>query len=281
MNQCFGAVENMFQAKFPPPNLTSLKRKSLSDLADHPAKRQAIVAPAEPLATSARVIQPRPPTNGYSQVAPVSVNSPGLTPSGKKRGRPSKADKEAQARASYSRSLEFAPITPAPLAQSALQPPRDFASPPLYDVAGNAGDQKARRRGRPAAVDSAQGQPAGSSFMIASPAAADMQRGGHDSTTEHAERGTLSPRDRGSIPSDSRSPTLLPHIQQREQPQMLSPLPPRTQPQLHAPQQPPRPQLYEPYRVTDPIFPDRDRSRGVPDRAQQDSAPTPPIANRG
>jgi hypothetical protein len=279
MNQCFGAVENMFQAKLSPPNLSNFKRKSLSDLADHPPKRQATIMPNEPLAAPTRVIQPRPPPNGYPQASSVS-SSPALTATGKKRGRPSKADKEAQARAHYSRSMEYAPITPAPLAPLPLQPQRDYVSPPGYEAPGSASDLRAKKRGRLSAVDSVQSQQTGSSHLIASPAATDVPRGMPESA-EHAERGTLSPRDRGPAAVDSRSPTLLPHPQQREHVRAHSPLTPHGQPLPAPPQhsQPPKP--YEPYRVTDPIFPDRDRSRDVPERPRQESAAPPSIVNRG
>src|SRR5436190_323068 len=62
MKQCLGAVENMFHVKFPPPNLGSFsKRKSLGDLIEHPAKRQAIPAPFDPPLAPVRALQPRPP----------------------------------------------------------------------------------------------------------------------------------------------------------------------------------------------------------------------------
>ncbi|RYP93408.1 hypothetical protein DL770_000451 [Monosporascus sp. CRB-9-2] len=169
MNQCFGAVENMFQAKYPPP-LTSFKRKSLSDMVDHPAKRQAIMPPVEPPVAPARVIQPRPPPpNGYTSAQPIHSNS-GLPVSGKKRGRPSKADKEAQARANYSRPTEYAPITPAPPAPAGFQPQREYIPSPVYEIASSSVDQRQNKRGRPPAADN--GQQATAGFPLASPASA-------------------------------------------------------------------------------------------------------------
>ncbi|RYP17338.1 hypothetical protein DL767_010036 [Monosporascus sp. MG133] len=169
MNQCFGAVENMFQAKYPPP-LASFKRKSLSDMVDHPAKRQAIMPPVEPPVAPARVIQPRPPPpNGYTSAPPIHSNS-GLTATGKKRGRPSKADKEAQARANYPRSTEYAPITPAPPAPAVFQQQREYVSSPGYEVASSSVDQRQNKRGRAPAADN--GQQATGGFPLASPASA-------------------------------------------------------------------------------------------------------------
>ncbi|KAI0883378.1 uncharacterized protein GGS22DRAFT_29672 [Annulohypoxylon maeteangense] len=260
MNQCFGAVETMFQTKYPPPNLTSFKRKSLSDLVDHPAKRQAMMAPLEPPVTAARVIQPRPPPNGYPPAVPVSI-SPPVTSTGKKRGRPSKADKEAQARAVYSRISEYTPITPAPLAPLAAQPQREYASSPGYEISSNPGDQKSKKRGF-GAIDSPR--QASSSFPLTSPASNTETPRAFPEPLEQVERSTLSPRDRGSIALDSRSPPLLPHIQQQQPDpsQGLPHLQPRAQPPHPYPPSPRNLQTYEPpHRAVDPIFPNRDRTR--------------------
>ncbi|KAI1641054.1 hypothetical protein F4809DRAFT_637178 [Biscogniauxia mediterranea] len=278
MNQCLGAVDNMFQAKFPPPNLTS-KRKSLSDLVEHSAKRQAIIAPVEPPLAPARVIQPRPPPpNGYSP-APSIGNSPAatttMTTTGKKRGRPSKADKEAQAqaRAAYSRPTEYAPITPAPLAP--LQPQREFASSPGYEIAV---DQNPRKRPRPNPVGSPR-QP-GSMFPLASPVSTTGTPRALPEPLEQVERANLSPHDRGSVPLDSRSPPLPPYLQQ-EPPQAHAHLQPRTQPPMPIQPTPRPPQVYDHYRGPDPIFPDRDRSRSMPDQIPRENAPASPVVNRG
>ncbi|KAI5926406.1 hypothetical protein F4810DRAFT_536512 [Camillea tinctor] len=280
MNQCLGAVDNMFQAKFPPPNLN--KRKSLGDLVESSAKRQAIMAPLEPPLAPARVIQPRPPPpNGYSP-APSIGNSPAatttMTTTGKKRGRPSKADKEAQAQAraaSYSRPTEYAPITPAPLAPLPLQPQRDFASSPGYEIAV---DQNPRKRPRPIQMGSPR-QP-GSLFPLASPASTTGTPRALPEPLEQVERTNLSPRDRGSVPLDSRSPPLPPYLHQ-EPPQTHPHLQPRTQPPIPIQPTPRSLQAYDHYRGPDPIFPDRDRSRSMPDQIPRENPPASPVVNRG
>ncbi len=279
MNQCLGAVENMFHVKYLSP-LANLKRKSLSDLADHPAKRQATMPPAEPPIAPAR-IQPRPPPlNGFMTTAPINSNS-GLTAAGKKRGRPSKADKEAQARASYSRSTEYAPITPAPPAPPApalLQPQREYASSSGYEIASSSIDQRQNRRGRPPAGDSAQHL--SGPYPLATPASATGTPRGLPEPLEPTEKGTASPHDRGSVSMDSRSPPLLPHIQQQDIVHTHSPIQPRQQPPpllQHSARPPP---VYEPYRGPDPIFPDRDRSRIVSDQPPKTSPPPSISATR-
>ncbi|OTB07200.1 hypothetical protein M426DRAFT_85178 [Hypoxylon sp. CI-4A] len=285
MNQCFGAVENMFQAKLSPPNLTGLKRKSLSDLVDHPSKRQAMMAPIEPPATGARSIQPRPPPpNGFPASVPVSI-SPPVALTGKKRGRPSKADKEAQAqaRAIYSRMSDYTPITPAPLAPIAAQPQREYISSPGYEISSNPNDQKVKKRGVFGAIDSPQ--QASSSFPLTSPASTTDTPRALPESLEQVERATLSPRDRGSIALDSRSP-LLPHMQQQqhqESPHVLPYLQPRTQTLPPFTQSPRTSQMYGPHRGVDPIFPDRDRTRHIPDQLKDAPPPPPPVttvANR-
>ena len=248
----------MFQTQYPSP-FTSLKRKSLSDLVDHPAKRQAVMPPVEPPIAPARNIQPRPPPpNGYMTAPPVTSSS-GLTAAGKKRGRPSKADKEAQARANQTRATEYAPITPAPLAPAVAQPQREYMASPAYEVAGGPHDQRQNKRGRPPTADTTQ-QPTGA-YPLASPASTTGTPRGLPEPLEHAEKGTVSPHDR---PIDSRSPPL-PHLQQQDIPHIPhshSPIqhrqPPPPPPPLLHPARPGPP--YEHYRV-DPIFPDRDRSR--------------------
>ncbi|KAI2615469.1 hypothetical protein GGR54DRAFT_290824 [Hypoxylon sp. NC1633] len=275
MNQCFGAVENMFQAKFSPPNLTNFKRKSLSDLVDHPPKRQAMMAPIEPPIASARIIQPRPPPNGYPPAVPISI-SPPVTSTGKKRGRPSKADKEAQARAVYSRMTEYTPITPAPLAPISVHGPREYISSPGYEFSSNPGDQKSKKRGY-GAIDSPQ--QASSSFPLASPAPATDTPRAFPEPLEHVERATLSPRDRGLATLDSRSPPLLPLPQQHDTSQGHPHLQPRTQPLPPFPPSPRTPLVYEPHRTIDPIFPDRDRTRSIPEQLK-DAAP-PPVTTVG
>ncbi|KAI1375891.1 hypothetical protein F4677DRAFT_104573 [Hypoxylon crocopeplum] len=278
MNQCLGAVENMFQTKYPPPNLTSFKRKSLSDLADHPAKRQAMMAPIEPPVASARVIQPRPPPNGYPPAIPVSI-SPPVTSTGKKRGRPSKADKEAQSRAlySHSRMTEYAPITPAPLAPIGVPTHREYISSPGYEISSNPSDQKSKKRGL-GAIDSPQ--QGNSSFPLPSPVPATDTPRAFPEPMEQMERATLSPRDRGSVILDSRSPPLLPHMQQQDSSQGHSLLQSRAQPPPPFPPSPRTLQVYEPRRSIDPIFPDRDRTRNIPDQLKDVPPPVTTGADR-
>ncbi|KAI1107222.1 hypothetical protein F4804DRAFT_220705 [Jackrogersella minutella] len=275
MNQCFGAVETMFQTKYAPPNLTSFKRKSLSDLVEQPAKRQAMMSPSEPPVASTRVIQPRPPPNGYPPAVPVSI-SPPVTSTGKKRGRPSKADKEAQARAVYSRLTEYTPITPAPLAPIAIQAQREYASSPGYEISSNTGDQKAKKRGAFGAIDSPR--QASSAFPLTSAASTDTPRALPE-PLEQVERSTLSPRDRGLLSLDSRSSPLLPHMQHQDSSQGLPQLQPRPQPP--PPPFPPSPrnmQVYEPHRGVDPIFPDRDRTRH--DQIKEAPPPVTTVSDR-
>lgn len=275
MNQCLGAVENMFQTKYPPPNLTTFKRKSMSDLADHPAKRQATMAPIEPPLGSARAIQPRLPPNGYPAPVPVTI-SPPVTSTGKKRGRPSKADKEAQARAVYSRMSEYPPITPAPLAPMAVQAQREYASSPGYEYSSNLGDQRGKRR--PGVIDSPrQGT---SSFPLTSPASTTDTPRALPEPLEQVERATLSPRDRGMAPLDSRSP-LLPHMQHQDSSHGHPHLQPRTQPPPPPfPLSPRTSHTYEPHRGVDPIFPGRDRTRNIPDQLKDAPPPVTTVANQ-
>ncbi|KAI2642598.1 hypothetical protein GGS21DRAFT_181006 [Xylaria nigripes] len=280
MSQCFGAVENMFQAKFPLPNLGNFsKRKSVSDVIDHPAKRQAIT-PFESSPAPVRTLQPRPPlAKGYSPVAPV-VSTPAVPTTGKRRGRPPKVDKEAQARAAYTRSTEFTPITPAPPAPPALttaQSQREYASSPGYEIASANADQTSRKRARPTTVDSPR--QASATFPLVSPASATGTPRALPEPLEQIERTNMSPRDRSLAPVDSRSPPLAPLMQQHDQPQTHSHILPR--PRVPVPIQPsPRPsQVYEPYRGPDPIFPDRDRSRSMPDQASR-NAPASPVVSR-
>ncbi|ORY70082.1 uncharacterized protein BCR38DRAFT_99249 [Pseudomassariella vexata] len=258
MYQCIGAVEKMIPVHIPPlPNPEGLKRKSISDLSDQPIKRQAVVGPIEP-AIPPRIIQPRPPPpNGYLATAPAS--SPSVTSTGKKRGRPSKADKEAQARACYSRSIEYPPITPAPQATSmALAPQRDYASSPGYEIASNPLEQNSKKRARPSASDYS---PA-AAYPLASPASTTETPRALPEPIELVEQATRSPRDH---PQDLRSP---------RQPQLQQP------PQAPSMQAPRHPQAYEQYRGPDPIFPDRDRSRSASDHIPREAPAAPPMTNR-
>ena len=168
MSQCIGVVGKMLPVQ--PPNLPNLKRKSFSDPNDQPMKRQVIrqITPFESTAAPVRNIQPRPPQNGY-QSATQASGSPSTTATGKKRGRPSKADKEAQARANSSRAAEYANIVPAPLAPMASAPPREYASSPGYEIASNSAELKAKRQVR---ADGSDSSPAGGGYPLPSPASA-------------------------------------------------------------------------------------------------------------
>ncbi|KAI1430571.1 hypothetical protein GGR50DRAFT_192334 [Xylaria sp. CBS 124048] len=283
MSQCLGAVDNLFQAKFPPPNLGDFsKRKSVGEAIDHPAKRQAMTAPFEPTLAPVRVLQPRPPlAKSYSPVAPIT-SAPVMPPTGKKRGRPPKADKEAQAqaRAAYARSTEYTPITPAPPALTTAQPQRDYVSSPGYEIASTSAgtDQTSRKRARPTAVDSPR--QTSSAFALVSPASATGTPRALPEPPEQMERTNMSPHDHSSAPVDSRSPPLAPLIQPHDQPQTHSHILPRPRVPLAPIQPSPRPsQVYEPYRGRDPIFPDRDRSRSMPDQAPR-NPPGSPVVTR-
>ncbi|KAI8953970.1 hypothetical protein F4801DRAFT_575986 [Xylaria longipes] len=281
MSQCVGAVENMFQMKFTPPNIESLgKRKSLGDLNDHPAKRPAITTPFETPLAPVRPIQPRLLlANGYPPLAPIT-STPTVSTTGKKRGRPSKADKEAQARAAHPRNTEYAPIVPAPPAPPTATPTgqlqREYVSSPGYEIAGTAGDQSSKKRSRPTAIDSPR--QASSSFLLASPASTTGTPRALPEPMEQIERTNMSPRDNNSAPVDSRSPPLAPLIQ--DQPQTHSHILPRPPQAPPIPIQPsPRPpQAYEPYRGPDPIFPDRDRSRSMPDQVSRNASASPVVS---
>ncbi|KAI0389008.1 hypothetical protein F5Y17DRAFT_163975 [Xylariaceae sp. FL0594] len=306
MNQCIGAVENMFDAKFPPPNFSTLnKRKSLGNLIDHPAKRQAIAATLEPPLAPIRAIQPRPPlapprappyANGYLlpvNPIPAVPISGGTTTTGKKRGRPSKADKEAQAaqaqaqaqaRAASARPTEYAYITPAPLATPIPTPasqPREYASPG-YELASNGSDSAPRTQPGPTITDSPR--QGGGSLPLASPALTAGAPRSFSAPSEPLETSKVSPQDQESVPMDSRPPPLPPLSQHTsEQSQTHAQSLPR--PKFHSvPTQPlPRPQSCDPYRVpdrADPIFPDRDRSSSMSNQTPKGSAPASPLINR-
>jgi hypothetical protein len=170
---------------FPPPTMPSLKRKSFDDISEHMSKRQAVASPTEsqpysssrsfgsvqPASIQPVNIQPRPSQNGYtgspsisSPLVPTPTNSSGGT--GRKRGRPSKADKEAWARQNASQSTGYTPISPAPIAPlpGPPAPPQTYspgpntAAPSAYPAptanaapatpAGSATETKGKKRGR-------------------------------------------------------------------------------------------------------------------------------------
>ena len=131
MNQCIRTAESMFNMPFAPPLIMPLKRQSIVDIDDHISKKQAVVSHGDlsPYAIprgfggqAAGVpqpvnIQPRP--NGYVPLPPKprkSVASPTVAPTGRRRGRPSKA--ESLARQTASQIMPYQPITPAPITPS-------------------------------------------------------------------------------------------------------------------------------------------------------------------
>ncbi|KAI0856585.1 hypothetical protein F4860DRAFT_397352 [Xylaria cubensis] len=284
MNQTVGAVENMFQTQFPRPNIEPLgKHKSPGELSDHPAKRQALSTSFDPpFPPVARPLQPRPLlANGYPPVTPIA-STPPVAATGKKRGRPSKADKEAQARAAHTRNTEYTPIVPAPPAPTAPptatptgQPQREYASSPGYEIAGTAGDQSSKKRARPTTMDSPR-QPH-SAFILASPASTTGTPRALPEPLEQIERTNISPHDNISTPADSRSPPFASLLQDQQQtyPNIL----PRPQaPPIPIQPSPRPPQAYEPYSRPDPIFPDRDRSRSMPDQVSRNASASPVVS---
>ncbi|KAF2962907.1 hypothetical protein GQX73_g10665 [Xylaria multiplex] len=273
----------MFRVKFPPPNIPVAsvgglgKRKSLGDLNEQSAKRHAFTAPPfEPTLAPVRTLQPRPPAaNGFPLVTPIT-STPAVSTTGKKRGRPSKADKEAQARAAYSRTSDYLPITPALPAPPPAQPPREYASPPGYEMASSGADQSSKKRSRPTVVDSPR-QVSGS-LPLVSPASTTGTPRALPEPLEQIERTNMSPHDHSSVLVDSRSPPLAPLIQQHDQQQTHAQILPRPQTSLAPIQPSPRPaQTYEPYRP-DPIFPDRDRSRSMPDQVSRNASASPVVS---
>ncbi|KAI0105497.1 hypothetical protein GGR51DRAFT_191015 [Nemania sp. FL0031] len=288
MKQCVGAVDNMFQAKFNPPTVGGSlgKRKSLSalsDLIEQPAKRQITTAPFhESTHAVVRPLQPRPPplvNGGYPPPMTHISSMPVVSMTGKKRGRPSKADKEAQAqaRAAYARPTEYPPITPAPPAPPMAQPQREYASSPGYEIAGTGADQASKKRPRQTAIDSPR-QVSGS-FPLASPASTTGTPRALPEPLEHIERTNMSPHDHSSAPITLRSPPLAPLIQQHDQPQSHPHILPRPQaPPVPIQPSPRSTQPYEPYRGPDPIFPDRDRSRSMPDQVPRNASASPVVS---
>lgn len=141
MHQCMHAASQLLDRELQLPSLPNLKRKSVSDFSEHVPKRvasmtpiqyqprppplpqpQPLAQPHQPVATS-RAIQPRPSSDpkqpaaeGYGVFQSKSPsNGYGVfqsNPTVRKRGRPSKAEKEAQARAN---SINFPTSTPIPI----------------------------------------------------------------------------------------------------------------------------------------------------------------------
>lgn len=154
MHQCMRAASSMLETDLSVPTVPNLKKRKSSDLlgGDQAQKRLASMphvlyqprAPSQPQAQTPPLpqpspqlphqinIQPRPPpdtkqpiTEGYgvfqSKTPSNGYNVFQSNPAGRKRGRPSKAEKEAQARANSSSLATTGPvpISPKPAIQSA------------------------------------------------------------------------------------------------------------------------------------------------------------------
>ena len=156
----------------PAPTISPLKRKSFSEMVDHPSKKQAVGSPgdASPYGIPRNVntqspgvvhpvnIQPR--LNGFPTVN-VPANSPNpisqnvvLPP--RRRGRPPKA--ETLARQGVAQQAHYAPISPAPIAPSPVQAiaPRPQSPAPSYQVwspTTTAPETKVKKRARQSGSD--------------------------------------------------------------------------------------------------------------------------------
>jgi hypothetical protein len=296
MQQCMVAAERVLSThQPPPPNYYGLKRKSL-EASDQAPKRQVTMGPIES-SHPPRNIQPRPIASSF-QAVPLSMNSssnmPGTIPvTGKKRGRPSKADKEAQARANSFRTMEYAPIIPAPapvpvpapaptptaapVAAINIAPAREYIPSPGYEYSGSTTDIQGKKRGK-----LGEYSPTGS-YLLPSPASAPDHRGPPEPVEQPSRTG--SPRDHGGQSGDSRPSSY--HHQPMQHP---SPSPRQTHSTTPVQQANTLPPLktdrpLEQYRPeaprVDPIFPDRDRSRSGFDPMTRATPPIPPVANRG
>ncbi|KAK0646282.1 hypothetical protein B0T16DRAFT_390740 [Cercophora newfieldiana] len=169
MNQCLRAAEAMFNMAIPPPAISPLKRKSISDMGDHASKKQAIGSPGEasqyaiPRNVSTQSpglgqpvnIQPRP--NGYppptltpsTPITPISQNVV-LPP--RRRGRPPKA--ETLARQGAQQPAHYPPISPAPIAPSPVPHLAPRPPSPSYQVwSATPPEAKSKRKGRQSAGD--------------------------------------------------------------------------------------------------------------------------------
>lgn len=166
MHQCMRAASQLLDRELQLPSLPNLKRKSVSDFSEHVPKRVASMTPIQyqprppplpqplpvaqpqpqpqpqpsqlhqPVATS-RAIQPRPSSDskqptaeGYGVFQSKSPsNGYGVfqsNPTVRKRGRPSKAEKEAQARAN---SANYPTSTPVPISPKPAISPATSTTP--------------------------------------------------------------------------------------------------------------------------------------------------------
>lgn len=164
MHQCMRAASQLLDRELQLPSLPNLKRKSVGDFSEHVPKRVASMTPIQyqprplphpqplplaqpqpqpqppqphqPVATS-RAIQPRPSSDpkqptaeGYGVFQSKSPsNGYGVfqsNPTVRKRGRPSKAEKEAQARAN---SANYPTSTPVPISPKPAISPATGTTP--------------------------------------------------------------------------------------------------------------------------------------------------------
>jgi hypothetical protein len=195
MHQCLRAAETMLglPVQFTglmAPGLSGGKRKSVTETDDYSAsKRQALASPLEPppfglmrtfdtpansgAAPGSSVGQHnpalavvRPAPNGYSESPSTAASTSTPTPQGpptnitllpnrRKRGRPSKADREtARVRDAGYRPVAYTPIKAAPLHTPAKPSPAShvaIAPSPTYQVApGNSPGPELAKKGAPA-----------------------------------------------------------------------------------------------------------------------------------
>ncbi|KAI7787959.1 hypothetical protein LA080_013264 [Diaporthe eres] len=186
MHQCMRAASQMLDRELQLPSLPNLKRKSVSDFSEHVPKRVASMTPIQyqprppplpqplpptqtqpqlqpqpsqlhqPVATS-RAIQPRPSSDskqptaeGYGVFQSKSPsNGYGVfqsNPTVRKRGRPSKAEKEAQARAN---SANYPTSTPVPISPKPAISPATGTTPVTSHASTRTAYQTATRPADP------------------------------------------------------------------------------------------------------------------------------------
>ena len=128
------------QQQPPLPTFTATKRKLSSDSTEHNPKRPPVANPEVHAASQPRNIQPRPPSNGFASASPgptAAAPAPYKVP--RKRGRPSRADKNAQAQARGTTMHPYPYIAPAarPLPANEPGPPISLTPPSASPKARN------------------------------------------------------------------------------------------------------------------------------------------------